>query len=80
MDGDREEILSRNRATCICASCPTYNECMRADESLAFCIEGMAANCTFDRKGCLCPPCPVFSALQLKSAYYCIRGPEIRKR
>jgi len=29
-----------------------------------------------DKKGCLCPPCPVTKALGLKKAYYCIKGSE----
>jgi hypothetical protein len=49
---------------------------MRADESLLFCIIGKAGNCTFEKKGCICPTCPVTKSLGLKKAYYCIRGTE----
>lgn len=74
MTEDRERIIGENREKCICEPCPTYNECMRADESLLFCVAGRSADCTFEKKGCLCPACPVTQILALNGAYYCIRG------
>jgi len=47
---------------------------MRAAEGLLFCVVGKAENCTFDKKGCLCPSCPVTKTLGLKRAFYCIKG------
>jgi hypothetical protein len=76
MTGDLDKIIGEKRGRCICEPCPTYNECMRADESLLFCIIGKAVNCTFEKKGCICPTCPVTKDLGLKKAYYCIRGTE----
>jgi len=76
MTHNMDKIIADNRAKCICDPCPTYNECMRADTSLLFCVLGKSQNCTFDKKGCLCPGCPVKSALGLTKAYYCIRGSE----
>lgn len=76
MTGDRDKIFEENRTKCICQPCPTYNECMRADESLLFCITGKSATCTFEKKGCICPTCPVTKVLALKKAYYCIKGTE----
>jgi hypothetical protein len=76
MTGDRDKIIEENRGTCICEPCPTYNECMRADESLLFCVMGRSVNCTFEKKGCICPTCPVTKTLGLKKAYYCIKGTE----
>jgi hypothetical protein len=73
---DNVKIISDNRAKCICDPCPTYNECMRADSSLLFCVLGKSQNCTFDKKGCVCLGCPVKPALGLTRAYYCIRGSE----
>jgi hypothetical protein len=49
---------------------------MRADESLLFCVMGKSVNCTFEKKGCICPTCPVTKKLGLKKAYYCIKGSE----
>jgi len=74
MTGDLNMVIEENRGKCICEPCPTYNECMRADESLLFCIAGKSVNCTFEKKGCICPTCPVTKALGLKKAYYCIKG------
>lgn len=76
MTGDRQTMAELYRGTCICDPCPSYNECLRADESLLFCIAGKSLYCTFDKKGCLCPTCPVTKALGLKKAYYCIKGSE----
>jgi hypothetical protein len=70
------KLIEENRARCTCEPCPTYNECMRAGESLLFCLVGKAENCTFEKKGCICPTCPVTKTLGLKKAYYCIRGTE----
>ena len=67
---------AENRARCICEPCPTYNECMRAGDELLFCVTGKSPTCTFDKKGCVCPTCPVKPILGLKKAYYCIRGSE----
>ncbi|WP_292349895.1 DUF2769 domain-containing protein [Methanoregula sp. PtaU1.Bin006] len=74
MAGTAEQLIRKNRARCICGTCPTYNECMRAAESLLFCVVGKAENCTFDPKDCLCPTCPVIKTLGLKRAFSCIRG------
>ena len=49
---------------------------MRADDALLFCVTGKSQNCTFDKKGCVCPVCPVKAALGLTRSYYCIRGTE----
>lgn len=76
MTGDQKPSIGEYLNQCICEPCPTYNECMRADNSLLFCIVGKAASCTFDKKGCICPTCPVTAALHLKKSYYCIRGTE----
>jgi hypothetical protein len=74
MTGDLKTVIEENRGKCICEPCPTYNECMRAEESLLFCVTGKSVNCTFEKKGCVCPTCPVTKILGLKKAYYCIRG------
>ncbi len=76
MTGDQEQILQENRGACVCEPCPTYNECMRAEESLLFCLTGKSASCSFEKRGCLCPTCPVTKTFGLKKAYYCIRGTE----
>jgi hypothetical protein len=76
MPEDKSAIIAQYRVKCICTTCPTYNECMRADDQLIFCITGRSPTCTFDKKGCLCPACPVARDLHMKRSYYCIRGSE----
>ena len=76
MTEDEDTKRAAYRKQCTCKPCPTYNECMRADDELLFCINGKALKCTFDRKGCLCPACPVQLILGLKKAYYCVKGTE----
>jgi len=80
MTEDLKTVIEENRGKCICEPCPTYNECMRADESLLFCVTGKAVNCTFEKKGCICPTCLVTKLLGLKKAYYCIKGTEQDQR
>jgi hypothetical protein len=76
MPDDKTTIIAQNRVKCICPKCPTYNECMRTDDQLIFCLTGRSPTCTFDKKGCLCPACPVARDLHMKRSYYCIRGAE----
>jgi hypothetical protein len=61
---------------CICEPCPSYTECMRSGPELLFCVTGKSPDCKFDKKGCICPTCPVKPLLGLKKAYYCIKGTE----
>jgi len=76
MTENLQMVIAENRSRCICGPCPSYNECMRAEEGLLFCITGKTGNCTFGMKGCSCPACPVHKDRDFKKAYYCIRGSE----
>ncbi|MDD1689119.1 MAG: DUF2769 domain-containing protein [Methanoregula sp.] len=76
MDEKERAMMEENKKKCICGSCPSYTECMRAGAELLFCVTGRSKDCKFDPKGCLCPACPVTKVLGLKKAYYCIRGTE----
>jgi len=80
MPNDKNRINDENRTKCICRPCPTYNECMRAGDELLFCVTGKSLNCTFDKKVCLCPNCPIKPILNLTKAYYCIRGSELEQK
>jgi hypothetical protein len=79
-DARRAEAVSKHRAQCICGGCPTYNECMREKDELLYCIDGKSPSCTFEKRGCVCPMCPVTDAIGLKKAYFCIRGTEEEQR
>ncbi|MGB7787178.1 DUF2769 domain-containing protein [Methanoregula sp.] len=69
-----DPVIAEDRKRCICGPCPSYNECMRAEGGLLFCITGKTGDCTFGMKGCSCPVCPVWKARSLRKAYCCIRG------
>ena len=68
--------IAGQKDRCVCAQCPTYNECMREKGGVFYCITGRSPVCTFERKACICPTCPVTFTLGLQKACYCIRGSE----
>ena len=76
MSDNRQKIIDENKRKCICEPCPSYTECMRAGSELLFCVTGKSPDCIFEKKGCICPACPVRAVLGLKKAYYCIKGAE----
>jgi Protein of unknown function (DUF2769) len=67
-------IIAGQKDRCVCAACPTYNECMREKGEVFYCITGRSPVCIFERKTCICPTCPVKSQPGLRKAYYCIYG------
>ncbi|MFA4861110.1 DUF2769 domain-containing protein [Methanoregula sp.] len=69
----RKKTALKNGSGCICEPCPSYTECMRAGESILFCVKGKTKDCMFDRKGCLCPSCPEQPA-DRREVYYCSSG------
>jgi len=69
-----QAVIAEDRKRCICGPCPSYNECMRAEGGLLFCITGKTGDCTFGMNGCSCPVCPVWKDRSLRKAYYCIHG------
>ena len=52
--------------------------CVR--RTVPFCVTGKSQDYIFEKKGCICPTCPVRATLGLKKAYYCIRGAEQEQR
>ncbi len=72
----RDRIIAGHKDHCVCGSCPTYNECMHEKSELLYCIAGRSPTCSFEKRGCSCPVCPVKVTLGLSNAYYCIKGSE----
>ncbi len=71
-----EEIKKRmETASKICANycgkCPTYSG--TGETKLLFCGIGKSEMIE-EEKGCMCPPCPVQSEMNLRWQYYCTRG------
>jgi hypothetical protein len=59
-----------NLKKCICASCPSYNECMKKGPEGLYCARGRS-ECELKREGCICPQCPIAGEYQLFGGYYC---------
>lgn len=57
-------------SNCICKGCPSYVEC---NEKAGFCLAGKST-CIKEKKGCVCPECPVTKKMNLKWGYYCTDG------
>lgn len=69
------EKTPKNLAACVCANCPSYNDCSRGKEELLFCSNAVGKSaCAYKMNGCLCGACPVHKEHELKSGYYCING------
>lgn len=62
-----------NVKKCICANCPSYNECMKQGMEGLYCARGKT-ECDLKRRGCVCPQCPVSREYLLFGGYYCIIG------
>jgi hypothetical protein len=62
-----------NVKSCICPSCPSYNDCMKQGMEGLYCARGKT-ECDLKRQGCVCPQCPVSREYQLFGGYYCIIG------
>lgn len=81
-DNDRNNTIKKYKESCICETCPTYNECAgKANEKL-FCITGKSIDCIKKIKGCECPPCPFAHSLDIGMTHntYCFMGSENEQR
>jgi hypothetical protein len=76
----RAIILAEQKDRCVCGGCPTYNECMREKGEIFYCITGRSPVCTFEKKACICPMCPVKVTLGLQKSYFYVRGSEQDQR
>jgi hypothetical protein len=79
-DEERAAAVEHLKSMCICATCPSYNECAKnANESL-FCATGKSFMCINFEEGCLCPQCPVTEEMGLRNTLFCTRGSEKAQR
>jgi hypothetical protein len=65
--------IASNAESCICPTCPTYDDCMRSQSERLFCSRGATA-CTPTSKRCMCGECPVWDSYSLNSYYFCLEG------
>lgn len=65
---------SKNLAACVCANCPSYNDCAKEKNELLFCSPEVGPGvCEYKMNGCICGPCPIHREYNLDSGYYCIK-------
>lgn len=65
----------KNISMCSCPKCPSFNDCARKKGEGLFCAEAVGkSSCNFKMSGCVCGPCLVHKANNLKAGYYCIEG------
>ncbi len=69
-------LVEENKKICVCAKCPSYNECAARKRELVYCLLGKSGECQIEELGCICPDCPVTVELDLKNTYYCTQGSE----
>lgn len=62
-------VSDENSSKCICGQCPSYP----GDEPWLYCGRGGSPQ-SIDRKGCLCPGCPVQVEYGNERLYYCAEG------
>ena len=73
---EKIKTIEEKKKMCICAQCPSYNECAKVKNELLFCMIGKSQECIKEENGCICPTCPVTAAMGLKHGYYCTKGSE----
>lgn len=61
------------RKKCICAGCPSFNQCMKENTEVLFCARGKTA-CELMKSGCICGACPLTAEYSLDKMYYCEIG------
>ncbi len=65
----------KNQSACVCAGCPSYNECAKGNRELLYCADGVGkSGCEYSMNGCICGGCPIYERYKLKSGYYCVHG------
>lgn len=78
-EAERKMMMEKNKAMCTCGKCPTYDECAKSKMEALFCSVGKSS-CTLSQKACICPTCPVTTAMGLTHGYYCLNGSEKQQR
>jgi hypothetical protein len=67
------EDTIENSKKCICATCPSQDECMDNKKEWFYCARGKS-KCAVSQKGCVCGACPIVLEYKLNNYYYCIKG------
>lgn len=64
---------------CVCSTCPSYNQCAKDSGEFLFCVRGKSEECIKEKKGCMCPTCPIAAKYNIGviNNFYCINGSEM---
>ena len=68
------------KVSCICPTCPTYNDCANGRNELLYCVLGKSPECISEEVDCVCPGCPVTDEMGLEHTFFCTRGSEKEQR
>jgi hypothetical protein len=81
-ESDRNNAIETFKASCICPTCATYNECAADTNEKLFCVTGKSVDCISELKGCECPVCPLAQSLDVGviNNTYCLNGSEMEQR
>lgn len=79
---DMKRDIEKYKNSCICPTCPTYNECAAKANEKLFCINGKSKDCITKIKGCECPNCPFANTYGIGVIHntFCIMGSEMEQR
>lgn len=81
-EDERSERVDMIGEDCVCSTCPTYNQCAKDTGEFLFCVRGKSENCIKEKKGCMCPTCPIAAKYNIGvlNNFYCINGSEMEMR
>lgn len=76
---ERIEIIGKD---CVCSTCPSYNQCAKDNNEFLFCVRGKSDSCITEKKGCMCPTCPIAAKYEIGVLrnFYCVNGSELDQR
>lgn len=80
-EDELNQFLEKEKESCICKDCSTYDSCMQGIMEGLYCALGKSP-CVVHEQECICPGCPLYEEYGMTYNKYCIKGSEaeLRKR
>lgn len=80
-DDEVNQLLEKEKESCICKDCSTYDQCMQDNREGLYCAYNKSP-CLVKEQECICPACPIYEEYGMMYNTYCIKGSEddLRKR
>ncbi len=72
----KKVILALASPFCICNKCPSYPG---KKDPRVYC-ERAKSDYVIEKRGCLCPKCPIWKINHFKETYYCVIGKDPKSR